>query len=431
MKKDILKQVKDTLRGIFLRVRDILKRAFRSHPQLFISLVILVIGVLATIVLIKLRTPPKKEQPDLKYPMVRVERLGVKDIPMVVHGYGTVSPKVKIEIVPQVSGKAVNVNPKFEEGCFVKAGEQILQIDPIDYELAVRQAEAIVAEAAVGLDLEKAEAQVARQEWEKINPGQKPSSSLVFRDPQIRQAKAKLDSAKAALALAHLNLKRTSLTLPVDTLIVDEQVDVGQYIVAGQPIGVAYGVDLVEIEVPLEDNDLAWFDVPMNPASFDAEAASVKGSDVKVKAEFTGKVHTWDGYISRTTGEVDKKSRLISVIVEVKKPFESSSGKPPLMPGIFVDIFIEGHVLKNAIAVPRYAVHNRNEVWVVENNLLYIRPLDIVRADKDFVYVLSGLNDGAKVVLSSMDVDIVRDGMKVEVAGQSTDNPAVKTKDQG
>ena len=47
---------------------------------------------------------------------------------------------------------------------------QLLKIDPRDYELAVQQAKAFVAEAQVSLDLEKAEAEVARKEWKQLNP---------------------------------------------------------------------------------------------------------------------------------------------------------------------------------------------------------------------------------------------------------------------
>jgi multidrug efflux pump subunit AcrA (membrane-fusion protein) len=88
------------------------------------------------------------------------------------------------------------ISPQFKAGGFIRRNEQILKIDPRDYELAVQQANAAVAEAQVRLDLEKAEAKVAIEEWQQLHPNEEPTSPLVFREPQIRQAEARLESAK-------------------------------------------------------------------------------------------------------------------------------------------------------------------------------------------------------------------------------------------
>jgi len=336
---------------------------------------------------------------------------------MLVTGYGSVSPKVMVDIVPEVTGRVVSIHPQLNAGGFVRAGEQLLKIDPRDYELAVQQAQAAVAEAIVQLDLEKAEAQVAREEWRQLNPDTQPSSPLVFREPQIRQAQAKLESAKAGLAFAQLALERTSLTLPIDVRIVSETVDLGQHLVSGRAIGSAYGIEAVEIELPLDDSELAWFDIPDATVSFNGRAVMKDKTAAIVKADFGGTVHTWQGHVARTVAEVDKTSRLISVVIEVPDPFDTSGGRPPLLPGIFAEVIIEGHILKNALAIPRDAVHNGNEVWVVNNDRLHIKKLDIIRSDKDFAYVVSGLEDSSVIVLSSLDV--VSEGMRVRLDGET------------
>jgi RND family efflux transporter MFP subunit len=330
---------------------------------------------------------------------------------MAVQGFGTVSPKVQVDIVPQVSGKVVYVNPTFKAGGFIRSGERLLKIDPRDYELAVQQAQAFVAEAQVLRDIEKAEAHVAQQEWQQLNPDKEPDSPLVFRGPQIRQAEAKLQSAEAGLATAKLNLERTELSLPVDVRIVSESVDLGQYVLTGQPVGSAYGIEAVEIELPIEDGDLAWFDVPDNTISAKGDQPSKKSIIAEVKADFAGTSHTWIGYVTRTTGQVDKTSRLVSVVIEVPKPYETSDGRPGLLPGTFVDVLIRGNILKDVVVVPRDAVREGNKVWVVEDGRLHIQTLVIARAQKDFAFAVSGIDDGAMIVLSSLDT--VTEGMEV------------------
>jgi RND family efflux transporter MFP subunit len=381
--------------------------------QLLVSTLLLILAILAALGLYSLKKPPAKEQVVVLAPLVEIEQLEKKDIPMIVTGYGTVQAKVEVEIVPQVSGKVVSVNPQFKAGGFIGSGQEILKIDPRDYALAVQQAEAGVADAQVKLDMEKAEASVALDEWHQLHPGTEPDSPLVLREPQIRQAQAMLDSSKAALATAQLGLERTSVTLPLDVRIVSESVDLGQFCNAGQSIGNAYGVGAVEIEIPLEDKELRWFDIPDEESTTNGDTKNSRGPEVLVKATFAGVEHTWMGYVARSTGQVDAKSRLISVVVEVPHPFEGADSNSPLLPGLYVEAQIQGNVMKDAFAVPRNAIHGSNEVWVVNDNKLHIKNLDIIRADKEFAYVTEGLSDKDTIVGSSLDA--VVDGMAVRV----------------
>jgi RND family efflux transporter MFP subunit len=393
--------------------------------QLLITLCIIVLIVPIVVVVIISRKSPQRKEPEVLAPLVMVKQLKADDIPMVIRAYGTVSPRVEVDVVPEVPGKVVSVNSELKAGGLIPARQQILQIDERDYKFAVQQAQAVVADAQVKFEIEAAEAEVARRAWDELNPGVEPNSPLVSRQSQVRQAKAALESARAQLETAKLRLERTSLFLPFDALIISEKVDLGQYMVTGQPVAVAYGIDTVEIEIPLEDEELAWFDAFENSASLNGNRAK---TPAVVKAVFAGAEHTWKGYVTRTTGQVDKMSRMISVVVEVPKPFERSNGRPPLLPGIFAEVLIEGKILKNAIAVPRDAIHEGNKVWVVKGDSLSIQSLDIVRADKDFAYAMARVDQNATIVTSSLDT--VMEGMKVRtqleqttVAGQVNQDP--------
>jgi RND family efflux transporter MFP subunit len=376
-----------------------------------LAIIIVGVGIAGAVVFIMLKKPPERKEQDLQAPLVEVVQLHSKNIPMVVQGYGTVKPKVEVDIIPEVAGKVVYIHPELIVGGFIPADQAILRIDPRDYELAVRQAEAAVADAKVLLETEQAEAEVARIEWKQLHPDTEPTSPLVLRQPQIRKAKALLDSSEAQLATAQLRLERTNLSLPFDVLITTESVDLGQYVVMGQALAKGYGTGSVEIEVPLMDSELAWFDIFENSIFSNGSSNSAKGTPAEVKATFAGTEHTWKGVVVRTAGQVDKTSRMISVVVEVADPFDAKNGRPPLLPGIFAEVLIQGNTLRNAIAVPRDAIRQGNQMWIVNGNRLGVRALDIVRADKNFAYVVSKDFDNAKVVISSLDAAI--DGMKV------------------
>jgi RND family efflux transporter MFP subunit len=400
------------------QIKQILRKFAYSGGQIFASLAIIFLAAVVVFVLLMFRKPPQLLKSEKLAPLVAVQRLSAQDIQMVVRGTGTVSPKTEVEIAPQLSGKVVYINENFRAGGFIPAGRILLEIDPRDYELAARQAQAGVAEAVVKLDIEKAEAQVALEEWKQLNPETEPVSPLVLRQPQIRQAQARLQSAEAALAVAKLNLERTKVILPIDVRIVSQTVDLGQFVTTGKTIGRAYGMDFVEIVLPLEDEQLKWFKIPDSADSNDIDTTSRTAAEVI--ADFAGTTHTWNGYVARMTGQVDIKSRLVSVVIEVGQPFDASKHTAPLLPGMFVEVLIKADVLKNAIAVPRDAIHNGNEVWLVNNKAIHIQPLNIVRSDRDFAYTISDLQNEAIIVTSSLDV--VTEGMAVRI-GTDTDMP--------
>ena len=159
----------------------------------------------------------------------------------------------------------------------------------------------------------------------------------------------------------------------------------------------AYGINAVEIPVPIEDQELAWFEIP---------------SQAIVKADFAGGIHNWAGKVVRTDGQIDPKTRLVTVIVEVTGSFKKINGRPHLVPGMFVEVTIQGKVLEQVIPVPRSSIHKGVEVWVVQDDSsLRILEIEIARMDQDFAYVISGLNDGAMIVTSPLDT--VTDGMKI------------------
>jgi len=390
-----------------------IKRFFNKFKRVIIPVSILVFGLCMIFLLIKLKPQPEKTTPKTLAPLVKVQEVNLRDVEMVVKQWGTVTPKVEVEIVPQVSGKIVWLNPNFKAGGFINADNIILKIDKRDYELAVQQAKSVVADAKVNLDIEKAEAEVAIREWRDLHPSEEPNSPLVLRKPQIQRAQAKLESAKAQLGVAELKLERTSVSLPIDIRIVSETADLGQYVTAGRSLGTAYGTEAVEINVPVEDDDLAWFDIPDVLDNFDEHKEKAKLTRATVKAEYGGGLHTWEGFVKRTTGQVDRKTRMLSVVVEVPNPLDTTGGKYPLLPGTFVEVSIIGNVLKNAAVIPRDALREGNNVWLVNDGKLHIKELKVARADTEYAYVTDGIKDDSLFVVSTL--DLATDGMEVRV----------------
>ena len=364
--------------------------------EFFLVSLIIMIGAGSAIFLFLSRKPPIKEKPQVIAPLVKVVVVHQQDIPVIIQGYGTVKPKNQIQLIPQVSGIILATHTHFVSGGFFRAGDLLIQIDPTDYKLALQKAQAIVAGTRVILDLEKAKAEVARKEWAILTPNIEPPP-LVAREPQIKQARAELRAAQAGLMAAKLNLERTSLSLPFDGCIVEKKVDAGQYVMAGQSVGTVYGTKAMEVPIPLENKELAWFNIP---------------ASATVKTNYAGEQLAFTGQVVRTGGKIDPATRLVSVVIEVISPFQQGiADKASLVPGMFVEASIQGKILHQVIPIPRYAVHQKNQVWIIQEDRLLVREVKIIRYDQDYAYVAAGLKDKDLIITSSLDA--VTEGMKI------------------
>ena len=367
--------------------------------------IVVIAGIAAAAMIASARkAPPRVDRPPLG-PLVEVLPTEISDVPVVITGHGEVVARVVVDIVPQVAGQVVEAHPSLVAGGFFNAGEVLVVIDPRDYDLAVERAQAAVARAKVTLEREQAEAEVAREEWYGLHPDEEPTA-LVIREPQIRQAEAEYAAAVADLSVAKLALERTNISLPFDGVVVSENVDVGQFVGNGNRLATVYGTDAVEVRVPLDSREMAWFDVPSRRGG--------TGSSAEVSASFGGTRSIWQGQVTRMEAQVDQISRMVHVVIEVPKPYDTSADHPALLPGSFVDVRISGRTLNEVVSVPRYAVREGGQVWVFADGKLQIRDVSVLRAGRQQTLISSGLAEGDLVIISSLDA--VTDGMTVRRA---------------
>lgn len=388
------------------RIFDGFGALFRWVLQPLLVVALLVFGFLGAMGLSSSREAPARQEQERYAPLVRVTRVRQASLPVTVSGNGTLQPRTRVELVPQVGGRIVEMHPRLRAGGRFAAGEVLARIEAIDYELALATARAEVSAAATELDLQRAEAASSNYEWERLHPGE-PVPPLVARDPQIGAAEARLEAAEAQLESARLDLARTSLALPFDGRVIAASIDVGQVVRADQTIGSVYATDVFEVPVPLEVDELAWIRLP------DDEGRG--GSAARVRVPLGERELELEGRVVRLQGTLDATSRLSRVVVEVRADELEPDDAARLLPGMFVDVELDGGELDEVVALPREAVREQGVVWtVVDGRLRFARPR--VRRATDAALLVSGLGDGALVVTSNLEV--VTDGMEVRMVDE-------------
>ncbi len=317
---------------------------------------IAVIGVVAVIAFYSAQAPSEEElleasaiaiapQNDNEAVYVSVAKLKPQDHFVEVRGTGSVVLRNSIDLVLQLSGRVVWVSETFRKGGSFEAGQNLLRIDPRDFELAVAQAEADLLAAESNYLLVKAESEAAIANYAILH-GEKDVPPLVAKTPQVEQAKAQIAAASAREQIALLDLMRTDFSLPFDGRVVDSQAEVGQFLNQGQKFGEVFDVASIEALVPISPRDL----LSLQPAI--GRRASLSLGDFQLQAT-----------IARVSPTLDERTRFAQIYLALENATD-------VYPGSFFNVVVEGPRLENTILLPEAAEQINESVWVVSDNRL-------------------------------------------------------------
>ncbi|MCQ8104741.1 efflux RND transporter periplasmic adaptor subunit [Methylomonas sp. SURF-2] len=339
---------------------------------------------------------------------VSVTRVEPESLRLNVLSQGVVTPREEIDLVSEVSGKVASMHPSLVAGGFFKAGERLLTIDPRDYDYAITVAQAGVAEARRALISEQAQVEQAHSEWRALGEGE--ASELTLRKPQLAEAQAKLQAARADLAKAKLNRERCELKAPFAGRVLSKQAGVGQFLPAGAPVARIYASDLAEVRLPIGAEQLAFLRLPLTVPPAD----STQWPKVTLSADLGGRRRFWQGRIVRVEAAVSEDSGQWYLVAQIADPFRPGADGPPLLKGLFVEAEIEGIRQDGLYRLPRAAVSPAQTVKTVDSRqTLQIKPVEVLRGDSDSVVIQSGLNPGDRVIVSELPVAVAGTPVKL------------------
>jgi RND family efflux transporter MFP subunit len=364
----------------------------------------------------KQKRPERNEDADQAM-LVEVLPVVNESLVFTVESQGTVRPRTETTLVAEVAGKVTSVSADYVAGGFFKKGDVLLQIDPSDYQTAVKRAEANLAGRKAQLAQEQARVEQAVKDWENLGRSTTPSD-LVLRKPQLAEAQANVDAAEADLQKAERDLSRTRIRVPYDGLVKEKSADIGQFVSPGTRLGVTFAIDTAEIRLPLSNSDLAYLDLPSATGSITVDPPAVK-----LTAQSGNGTTDWRGHIIRTEGVVDERSRVIYAVAEIKDPYGvlGETRETPLAVGTFVLGQIDGISGENLTVFPRYALRSDNTVLVADSDKkLQIRNVQIVRATPETVFIQSGLMAGDRIVTTAIEAAIP--GTQLAVQGEDEDS---------
>lgn len=363
------------------------------------------------IMLGNMKPPPEKKEIAEVDILIETMRVVAETVSLTVQSQGTVRPRTETILGSEVAGAIISVSPKFIAGGVFEKGEVLMRIDPTNYRVDVEQAEALLEQRQIEFDgAAKLRTQGYRAESEYAS------------------AAAALASARAALVRARRNLERTYISLPYAGMVRSKDADLGQFVGIGNRLGVTFATDYAEIRLPLTDRDLAFIDLPS--AADVSATGSANGPRVTLAAERRGNMAYWQGRIVRSEGVVDEKTRVTYAVAQIEDPYRLSAGQDAgavLPMGTFVAVTIDGKTVQDVVRLPRSVLRGNGQIVVVgDDNLLQIRSVEVLRTDKKYAYILSGITEGERISLTSIENPI--NGMKVRTE-TGTDQPQITSND--
>jgi multidrug resistance efflux pump len=234
-----------------------LKRKFQR--RLLGAAILAGASAMAVLLSVGLREEPPKREIEDRALLVDVMKLDSSSVQFTVQSQGTVLPRTQTVLSAEVSGAIVEISPKFIAGGVFQPGEVLMRIDPTDYGVAVKKAQALLKQRQIEYD------------------GASKLRSQGYRaEAELASAAAALASAEADVVRAKRNLERTNIQLPYEGMVLSKDADLGQFVNPGTRLGVTFATNYAEVRLPLTDQDLAFVELPdaseITPGSFAAKA---------------------------------------------------------------------------------------------------------------------------------------------------------------
>jgi len=381
-------------------------------------------------------------------------------------GYGSARARVRLQIIPQVTGEVTDKAPNLLSGQYVRKGQMLFQIDQTDYKLARDSARR-------NIDLLKTKLRLLYQEkTNKLASRKIETDRLALAEAQLKKAKTLLDRgagtenevdsaeetalsrrlqvrlldnqlallthqraqleaeiavAQVQLARAQTDLDRTTIRSPIAGRVLSSSAERFQRVQVGSVCCELYGVKVMEIPISIPADDLSWIEENLLvPGPAQAKPKKKIDATVHWNVPGNGRVVSWPGaFLQRIESGLEAETRTARLVIQVDNP-APESGKPVLDLNKFCKVVVDGKIIPKVFLLPREAIQPDGTVFMVTDGKLARRAVQVARFTDETAYVLpgGGLEDGDRVVIRYIPRPVVGTKVRVVDRPEGTTAPA-------
>ncbi len=439
----------------------------RKLPK-FVPFVVLVLGVLGFLALSSLRQAPEARSVERMPPMVATVPISSSTRALELEAQGEVVPYREVTLSAEVVGRIQSKAENCRAGDFVRQGDLLLTVDPRDYDLAIERIQQSVKQTEVSVEeldveqenvnslveLAESDKELQLEELERYRAlfQQKATSQAnldTARRGQIQVQNAvqtlknqlallrtrrgrllrEKDRLLAELQQAMLDRQRTEIRAPIDGVVAEDLVEQDDYVQRGTALVRLEDISRVEARFDLTLDELRWiWSGERLTAVPDQQTGEISYQlphlPMSVTVELLGQSYQWNGQLSRYDGaRLNPATRTVPCVGLVERPREGRlvgasksnlPGPPALLRGMFVTVQIQVPSDLPLIELPTIAVRPGNRVWLLQDDRLVIKDVEVALVQEDRTLVLpgeSGLAVGERVIVSPLALAV--DGMQL------------------
>jgi len=325
---------------------------------------------------------------------------------------GTVKARQRAKLSPEIGGRVAEIPHR--KGALVRTGDVLLRLHDDTQQAAVQMAKRELA--VVEVKRERACLEAARAEREFLRYQQLKERDLISTDlldkyenlaqttqVSCKQTQAEIARARSAIVEAKAELAKTVLHAPFNGIVADLDIEVGEWTTPSPPaLPVPPVLDLI-------DPSSIYISAPMD----EVDSSKIhEGQPVRVTLDpFPGQ--HYEGHVRHIAPyvlDVEEQNRTVEIEVELDDRTFAST----LLPGTSADVEVILSVKDEVLRLPPSTLFEGHKVFVVEQDHLSLRSVEIGMRNWDFVEILAGLSEGEQVV-TSLDEEELEEGLKVLV----------------
>ena len=395
-------------------------------------------------------TKPKPKKPQIvekTWPVDSVTAIAKNHTPKL-KLYGTTVANRRVDLRALVSGKITEVGAGLKEGALIKKGEILLKIDDFDYKGALQEAQANLAEAVArksemqaSLMLEQENLKYAKVQLTLGEKDFKRAQALSKRGTvtkkladdrnvvlsQRRQAvatsKVNLDLLRARQAQqvavvdrltwrvtqAKRRLEETQLIAPFDAYVSAVNAEIGRTMSVNDSVATLIDQNKIDVRFTLTNAQYG---------RILSHEKTLNGRKINVSWRVGETPILYKATIVRTGAVITSQSGGVEIFALVENPV----APVPLRSGAFVGVALDDREFKNVIRLPQTAIYSGNKIYLIINERLTERTVEIVGASGSDILVKANLPKKSKILTTRL--TLAGEGVKVKVRSTKKDDPS-------
>ncbi|NPA68751.1 MAG: HlyD family efflux transporter periplasmic adaptor subunit [Chlorobi bacterium] len=342
--------------------------------------IILVAAVIFASILAKMKKKSEEKTTEKIVRYVKAVPVKYETVNTELKATGRVTSQNYVDLSSEVRGKILPGQVNLKKGQNFKRGQILLRIYDEEAKLALQAHKSRFLSSLANIlpDL-KTDFKDSYDKW--LDFFNKTDTKKDIPElPEIKSEKEKIYlsgrnilSDWYSIKTEEINLKKYRIAAPFNGTFTDVYAEPGAIASPGIKIARMIRTDKLELEVPVESKNIIFLK---------------KGQ----QAEIISGDKNFKGKILRISNFVDAKTQSVPVFVDI-----SGIKNKHVYQGEYMTAVFSGITLKNVFKIPREAVFNQNQVFIVKNNKLKKENINIQKTD-DTVIFFNGLPEGTLVV---------------------------------